>query len=108
VKAHTSPVLVVVQFAQKQSHALSFRSQVHRRGICLLPAARQQVPRATIPRLGMTILMGFSNGAAIRAFNDLIFDLNVVIWCFLPRLSPLKEIKDFQPERGLFRCRAEV
>jgi hypothetical protein len=45
----------VVQFAQQQPHPLSFRSQVYRRGICLLPAAKQQIPRATLPRFEMTI-----------------------------------------------------
>jgi hypothetical protein len=49
---------VVVQFAQKTA-SLSFRSQLYRRGICLPPAAKQQIPRATIPRFGMTILRGF-------------------------------------------------
>jgi hypothetical protein len=52
---------LVVQFAQKQPHPLSFRSQVDRRGIYLLPAAKQQIPRATMPRFGMTNLWGFSN-----------------------------------------------
>lgn len=28
-------------------------------GICLLPAAEQRIPRATIPRFGMTDLWGF-------------------------------------------------
>jgi hypothetical protein len=28
-------------------------------GVCLPPAAKQQIPRATIPRFGMTILWGF-------------------------------------------------
>jgi hypothetical protein len=49
---------VVMESAQKQPHPLSFRSQVHRRGICPLPAAKQQIPRATLPRFGMTILLG--------------------------------------------------
>jgi hypothetical protein len=31
------------------------------RGICLLPAAKQQIPRAKMPRFGMTIVLGFSN-----------------------------------------------
>jgi len=48
----------VVQFAQEPPHPLSFQSQVYRRGICLLPAEKQQIPRATIPRFGMTTLMG--------------------------------------------------
>jgi hypothetical protein len=39
--------------------SLSFRSQLYRRGICLPPAAKQQIPRATIPRFGMTILWEF-------------------------------------------------
>src|SRR5258708_4170735 len=43
---------------KKQLHFLSFRSQLYRRGICLLPAAKQQIPRATLPRFGMTILGG--------------------------------------------------
>src|SRR5258708_40372794 len=43
---------------KKQLHFLSFRSQLYRRGICLLPAATQQIPRATLPRFGMTILGG--------------------------------------------------
>jgi hypothetical protein len=37
---------------------LSFRSQVYRRGVCLLPAAKQQILRATLPRFGMTFLLG--------------------------------------------------
>jgi hypothetical protein len=52
---------VAVEFPQEQSHALSFRSQLYRRGICLLPASKQQIPRATMPRFGMTILWGSSN-----------------------------------------------
>jgi hypothetical protein len=52
---------VVVQFAQK--HPLSFRNRLYRRGICLLPAAKQQIPR-------------FDN-AAIRNDNPLeIFKLH--------------------------------
>ena len=39
-----------------QPRPLSFRSQLYRRGICLLPAAKQQIPRATLARCGMTIL----------------------------------------------------
>jgi hypothetical protein len=37
---------------------LSFRSQFYRRGIWLSPAAKQQIPRATIPRFGMTNPLG--------------------------------------------------
>jgi hypothetical protein len=51
---------VAVQFCAKTT-PLSFRSQLDRRGICLQPAAKQQIPRATLPRFGMTILFGFSN-----------------------------------------------
>jgi hypothetical protein len=39
--------------------AWSFRRQLYRRGICFLPAAKQQIPRAAMPRFGMTILWGF-------------------------------------------------
>ena len=39
---------------QCYTFALSFRSQLYRRGICLLPAAEQQIPRAATPRFGMT------------------------------------------------------
>jgi hypothetical protein len=39
--------------------SLSFRSRLYRRGICLPLAAKQQIPRATIPRFGMTIVWGF-------------------------------------------------
>jgi hypothetical protein len=52
---------VAVQFAQNNPHRSSFRSWLLRRRICLLPAAKQQIPRATKLRLGMTILWGFSN-----------------------------------------------
>ncbi len=38
---------------------LSFRRQLYRRGICFLPAAKQQIPRATGPRFGMTIRRDF-------------------------------------------------
>jgi hypothetical protein len=42
-----------------KSISLSFRSQLYRRGILLPQAAKQQIPRAIIPRFGMTILRGF-------------------------------------------------
>jgi hypothetical protein len=42
-----------------ETPSLSFRSQLYRREICLPPAAKQQIPRETIPRFGMTILWGF-------------------------------------------------
>src|SRR5450755_3396678 len=48
-------------FAQQQTHPLSFRSRHYRRGICLLPVATQQIPRANRPRFGMTSLWGLSN-----------------------------------------------
>jgi hypothetical protein len=48
----------VVQFARKQSHPLLFRCHLYRRGICLLPAAKQQIPRSAMPRFGMTIPLG--------------------------------------------------
>jgi hypothetical protein len=41
--------------------SLSFRSRHYRRGICLPTAAKQQIPRATIPRFGMTIVWGAFN-----------------------------------------------
>jgi parvulin-like peptidyl-prolyl isomerase len=53
---------VMIQFAQKSP--LSFRSQLYRRGMCLLPGAKQQIPRATMARFGMTILYRFSNYSA--------------------------------------------
>jgi hypothetical protein len=46
----------LVRLAPKQSSLLSFRSQVYRRGICFLPAAKQQIPGATRQRFGMTII----------------------------------------------------
>ena len=48
-----------VSLPKKEAHTLSFRSRLYRRGICLLPAAKQQIPRAIKPRCGMTILQGF-------------------------------------------------
>jgi hypothetical protein len=56
----------VMQFAQKQSQSSSFRSRFYRRGICLLPAAEQQIPRATSPRCGMIMLWGFVEITALR------------------------------------------
>jgi hypothetical protein len=41
---------------QRQPRPLSFRSQLYRRGICFRPAAKQQIPRATMSHFGMTIL----------------------------------------------------
>ena len=32
---------------------------IYRRGICFLPAAKQQIPRAKMPRFGMTSLWDF-------------------------------------------------
>src|SRR5450755_2841886 len=49
---------VVVQLRKKTLHPLSFRSQIYRRGIRLLPAPKQQIPRATRPRFGMTTYLG--------------------------------------------------
>ena len=49
---------VVVQLCETNPRTLSFRSQVYRRGICLLPAAEQLIPRAKMPRIGMTIPWG--------------------------------------------------
>jgi hypothetical protein len=45
-----------------QPRPLPFRSQVDRRGICLLPAAKQPIPRATLPRCGT----GSSNYATTK------------------------------------------
>jgi hypothetical protein len=50
--------------------SLSFRSQFHRRGICLPLAAKQQIPRATIPRFGLTILRDFSNCTTTFGLSD--------------------------------------
>jgi len=47
---------VVVQFATRT--ALVIPSPLYRRGICLLPAAKKQIPRAIIPRFGMTSAFG--------------------------------------------------
>jgi hypothetical protein len=58
---------VAAQFAQKTT-PLSFRSQVYRRGICLLPAAKQQILRATLPRFGMTFLWGIFKLHRYRMF----------------------------------------
>src|SRR4029077_9264463 len=41
---------------------------VYRRGICLLPAAKQQIPRATLPRGGMTISFAGSSNYATTKF----------------------------------------
>jgi hypothetical protein len=37
---------------------MSFRSRFYRRGICFPPAAKQQIPRAMMPRFGMTGIWG--------------------------------------------------
>jgi hypothetical protein len=47
---------------------LSFRSQLYRRGVCLLPAAKQQILRATLPRFGMTFLWGIFKFHRYRMF----------------------------------------
>src|SRR5258708_30637446 len=39
---------------------LSFRNHLYSRVICLQPAAKQQIPRASLPRFKMTILFRFS------------------------------------------------
>jgi len=57
----------VVRFAPKATRPLSFRSQVYRRGICLLPAAKQQIPRATRRRFGMAITSGTFQAAPLTA-----------------------------------------
>jgi hypothetical protein len=46
---------VAVQLA----HPLVIPKPVYRRGICLPPAAKQQIPRATMPRFGATIPLEF-------------------------------------------------
>jgi len=46
--------LVAVQLAQNKP-TLVIPKPAYRRGICLPPAAKQQIRRATIPRFGMTI-----------------------------------------------------
>ena len=43
-----------------------FPTPGHRRGICLPLAAEQQIPRATIPRFGMTDLWGFRLNRSLR------------------------------------------
>jgi hypothetical protein len=50
-----------MQLRKKNPTPLLFRSPLYRRGICLLPAAKQQIPRATMPPFGMSILCEFSN-----------------------------------------------
>src|SRR6266852_8417384 len=40
---------VAVRFCATTTPPLSFRSRLYRRGICWLPAAKQQIPRTTRP-----------------------------------------------------------
>ena len=49
------------QVAQKTTPLLVIPEPGLSGGICLVPAAKQQIPRATMPRFGITILWGFSN-----------------------------------------------
>src|SRR3982074_2585951 len=63
---------VAVQFAQNNPHRSSFRSRLVRRRICLLPAAKQQIPRATKPRFGMTILWDFQITLLSRIAHTMI------------------------------------
>jgi hypothetical protein len=46
---------VAVQLAQKNPTPCVIPKPVYWPGICLPPAAKQQIPRATRPRFGMTI-----------------------------------------------------
>jgi len=69
----------VGQLAQEQTHALSFRSQVYRREICLLPAAKQQIPRATIPRFGMTSIEGHNSNCGTTGVPQLYTSVESVL-----------------------------
>lgn len=55
---------------------MPFRSRFYRRGICLLPAAKQQIPRAIKLRFGMTILWGMSNGLLLLLFERVGVELH--------------------------------
>src|ERR1700682_5252238 len=61
LQAGELPISCSCAVCPKHPHPSSFRSQVYRRGIRLLTAAKQQIPRATMPCFGMRILWGFSN-----------------------------------------------
>jgi hypothetical protein len=63
---------VVLQSAEQQQPA-ACHSEAGFIGeeIRFLPAAKQQIPRVTIPRFGMTTLWGFSNGNNTRVLTSL-------------------------------------
>jgi hypothetical protein len=50
-----------MQFAQKQPQGLSFRSQSIGEESACCPAPKRQIPRAILPRFGMTFVSGCSN-----------------------------------------------